>query len=128
MSEEIKMDVPELVQGKLVDEQGNKIPLPAEEAIRDAIIPVEDPELNLSVVDLGLIYGIERDEEERDVKITMTLTSMACPVGPQLRAAVHGAVAKLNGVEDVYVDLVFNPPWNPRTMASEDAQLTLGIA
>ena len=105
-----------------------KIPLPSEEAIRDAIIPVEDPELNLSVVDLGLIYGIERDEAERDVKVTMTLTSMACPVGPQLRAAVHGAVAKLPGVEDVFVDLVFNPPWNPRTMASEDAQLTLGIS
>ena len=103
------------------------LPMPDEQEIRDSIQKVEDPELNLSVVDLGLIYGIVIDEKEREVTVTMTLTSMACPVGPQLRAAIHGAVAKLDGVEDVYVDLVFNPPWNPRTMASEDCQLALGL-
>ncbi len=101
--------------------------MPTEEEVRDSIQKVEDPELNLSVVDLGLIYKIVIDEKEKDVTVTMTLTSVACPVGPQLRAAVHGAVAKLEGVEDVYVDLVFNPPWDPRTMANDDAQLALGL-
>ena len=101
--------------------------MPSEEKIREALVPVVDPELDLSVVDLGLIYGFRVDEETRRVEVDMTLTSMACPIGPQLRAAVHGAVAKLEGVEDVHVNLTFNPPWDPRTMASEDAQLALGI-
>ncbi len=99
-----------------------------ETEIFDALKPIEDPELHLSVVELGLIYGVKFEEEGKKVVVDMTLTSIACPVGPQLRAAVHGAVAKLPGVSDVYVNLVFNPPWNPRTMASEDAQLSLGIS
>jgi metal-sulfur cluster biosynthetic enzyme len=99
-----------------------------EQEIYDAIKPVEDPELHMSVVDLGLIYGVKFENEAKKVVVDMTLTSIACPVGPQLRAAVHAAVAKQPGVEDVYVNLVFNPPWNPRTMASEDALLQLGIS
>ncbi|MES2201281.1 MAG: metal-sulfur cluster assembly factor [candidate division FCPU426 bacterium] len=99
-----------------------------EQEIYEAIKPVEDPELHMSVVDLGLIYGMKFENEGKKVVVDMTLTSIACPVGPQLRAAVHGAVAKVSGIEDVYVNLVFNPPWNPRTMASEDALLQLGIS
>jgi metal-sulfur cluster biosynthetic enzyme len=98
-----------------------------EDNIRDAIKPIEDPELHIAVTELGLIYGVRIQEEGKKVEVDMTLTSIACPVGPALRAAVHGAVAKLPGVEDVKVNLVFNPPWDPRTMASEDAQLQLGI-
>ena len=82
----------------------------------------------MSVVDLGLIYGVKFENDNKKVVVDMTLTSIACPVGPQLRAAVHAAVAKLEGVDDVYVNLIFNPPWNPRTMASEDALLQLGIS
>lgn len=97
--------------------------------IYEAIKPIEDPELHLGIVDLGLIYGVKFDAENpKKVQVDMTLTSIACPVGPQLRASVHAAVAKLPDIEDVYVNLVFNPPWNPRTMASEDAQLSLGIS
>jgi metal-sulfur cluster biosynthetic enzyme len=99
-----------------------------ENEIYEAIKPIEDPELHLGIVDLGLIYGVKLENEGKKVQVDMTLTSIACPVGPQLRAAVHGAVAKLPGVDDVYVNLIFNPPWNPRTMASEDAQLSLGIS
>ena len=99
-----------------------------EEQIYDAIKPIEDPELHLGIVDLGLIYGVKFESEGKKVQVDMTLTSIACPVGPQLRAAVHAAVAKVEGVDDVYVNLIFNPPWNPRTMASEDAQLSLGIS
>lgn len=100
----------------------------SENEIYEAIKPIEDPELHLGIVDLGLIYGLKLENEGKKVQVDMTLTSIACPVGPQLRAAVHAAVAKLPGVDDVYVNLVFNPPWNPRTMASEDAQLSLGIS
>ncbi len=102
--------------------------MPSDTEIYEALRPVVDPELNLSIVDLGLIYGIKQESEGKRVVVEMTLTSMACPVGPQLRAAVHGAVAALPGVEDVYVNLVFNPPWNPRTMASDDVLLHLGLA
>lgn len=98
-----------------------------ETEIFQAIQPVEDPELHLSVVDLGLIYGVKMEDEGKKVIVDMTLTSIACPVGPQLRASVHAAVAKLPGIEDVYVNLVFNPPWNARTMANDDVLLKLGL-
>jgi metal-sulfur cluster biosynthetic enzyme len=100
--------------------------MPTEQEVMDAIRPVEDPELHLSVVDLGLIYGVK--VEGVRVTVDMTLTSIACPVGPQLRAMVHSAVLALPGVQDVYVNLVFSPPWNPRTMAHEDVLLHLGIS
>ena len=99
-----------------------------EKEVYDAIQPVEDPELHLSVVDLGLIYGVKFEDDGKKAVVDMTLTSIACPVGPQLRASVHAAALKVPGIEDVYVNLVFNPPWNPRTMANEDALLTLGIS
>jgi len=102
--------------------------MPTESEVMEAIKPIEDPELHLSVVDLGLIYGVKLEEDGKRVVVDMTLTSIACPVGPQLRAGVHAAVAALPGVQDVYVNLVFNPPWNPRTMASEDVLLHLGIS
>jgi metal-sulfur cluster biosynthetic enzyme len=98
-----------------------------ENEVREALLPIEDPELHISVSELGLIYGVRIQDEGKKVEVDMTLTSIACPVGPALRAAVHGAVAKLPGVQEVKVNLVFNPPWDPRTMASEDAQLQLGI-
>ncbi|MBI4425659.1 MAG: DUF59 domain-containing protein [Elusimicrobia bacterium] len=106
----------------------------AELAFRDvgkALEPVQDPEIHMSVVELGLIYGakIEPVEEGRGKRVTvaMSLTSPACPYGPMLLAMVHGAVAKLPGVRTVDVDLTFNPLWDPRTMASEEAKDKLGI-
>jgi metal-sulfur cluster biosynthetic enzyme len=100
--------------------------MPTEFEVMEALKPIEDPELHLSVVDLGLIYGVK--VEGVRVTVDMTLTSIACPVGPQLRAMVHAAVANLPEVQDVYVNLTFNPPWNPRTMASEDVLLHLGLS
>lgn len=96
--------------------------------VMEALKPVEDPELALSVVDLGLIYGVKFEDEGKKAVIDMTLTSIACPVGPQIRASVHAAALKVPGIEDVYVNLVFSPPWNPRTMANEDVLLHLGLA
>jgi metal-sulfur cluster biosynthetic enzyme len=98
-----------------------------EHEVRLAIYPVQDPELQMSIVDLGLIYGVRVLDEGKKVEVDMTLTSIACPIGPQLRAAVHGAVAQMPGVEETHVNLVFSPPWDPRTMASEDAQMNLGL-
>jgi metal-sulfur cluster biosynthetic enzyme len=99
----------------------------SEDEVRAAIQPIEDPELHLSLLDLGLIYGVRVLDDGKRVEVDMTLTSIACPIGPQLRAAVHGAISQLAGVEQVDVNLVFSPPWDPRTMASEDVQVQLGI-
>jgi len=95
-----------------------------------ALQPVFDPEIHVSIVDLGLVYGAQLQQEDKEgaaVKLTMSLTSPACPYGPQLLAQVHGALAKIPGIRDVDIDLTFTPTWDPRTMASEDAKEQLGI-
>lgn len=99
--------------------------------IGEAVGPVKDPEIHISIAELGLIYGAEikpaTEGEGNRVKLTMSLTSPACPYGPMLLASVHGALAKIPGVRDVDVDLSFAPTWDPRTMASEEAKDQLGI-
>ncbi len=94
-----------------------------------ALQPVVDPEIHMSIVDLGLVYGAElgRTEKGASVKIKMSLTSPACPYGPMLLASAHSALARIPGVADVDVDLVFLPMWDPRTMATEDAKEQLGL-
>lgn len=94
-----------------------------------ALATVLDPEIHMSITELGLIYGAEVLEAEggKSVKVRMSLTSPACPYGPMLLASAHGALAKLPGVRDVDVDLTFQPSWDPRTMASEEAKDQLGI-
>lgn len=88
-----------------------------EEQVREALSTVNDPELGFNIVDLGLVYGIEIDGSKVDVE--MTLTSMACPLGPQMVAEAREAVMKLDGVEDVNVRVVFSPPWSPDMMREE---------
>ena len=87
---------------------------------------MQDPELHLGIVDLGLIYGVEFDGNGT-VKVQMTLTTPACPVGPLLQAQVHSAVLRLPGVKEARVELVWTPPWDPRTMASDDVKMELGL-
>ena len=99
---------------------------PTDEELREALRAVEDPELHMSIVDLGLVYGVEIDEDQR-VTVDMTLTSPACPVGPMLQGLIFHKLSQMEGVEDVEVNLVWNPPWDPRTMASEDIKIALGI-
>jgi metal-sulfur cluster biosynthetic enzyme len=99
---------------------------PTEEEVREALRQVEDPELRMSIVDLGLVYDVELDEDGM-VTVNMTLTSPACPVGPMLQGMIYHKVMGLDGIEDVEVNLVWNPPWDPRTMASEEVKMTLGI-
>ncbi|WP_442481414.1 metal-sulfur cluster assembly factor [Aeoliella sp. SH292] len=101
----------------------------AEDTIREALKEVIDPELFVNVVDLGLIYEITQEEQEggeNKVGIDMTLTSPACPAGPQLIAQSKDAVGKLEGVGEVDVRLVMTPPWTPDRM-TEDARDQLGI-
>lgn len=99
---------------------------PTEEEVRAVLQTVEDPELRMSIVDLGLLYGVTI-EDDGLVSVDLTLTSPACPVGPMLQGMIYHKVAQLPNVMDVEVNLVWTPPWDPKTMASEDVKLALGI-
>ena len=101
----------------------------SEEQVREALKTIEDPELHLGIVDLGLIYGVDINPQPEgdEVKLTMTFTSPFCPYGPQLKTSVQRAIATLPGVKNATVLIVFTPPWDPRTMASEECKVALGL-
>jgi FeS assembly SUF system protein len=84
-----------------------------------------DPEIPVNIYDLGLIYDILIDDDKK-VKIVMTLTAPNCPIADELLLEVKAKVAEVNGVKDAQVELVFNPPWD-QTMMSEEALLELGM-
>jgi metal-sulfur cluster biosynthetic enzyme len=92
----------------------------------EALKPVQDPEIRIGVVDLGLVYDIDVTDEG-EVTIKMTLTTPACPYGEILLAQVHRAAEELEGVTKVQVVLVWDPPWNPEEMCSDLAKDQLGI-
>jgi metal-sulfur cluster biosynthetic enzyme len=94
--------------------------------VHEALREVIDPELGLDIVSLGLIYGVKVDQEGEAV-VTMTLTTPYCPLGPMLESQVHAATQFLPGIRGVKVDLVWAPPWDPHTMASDEAKLELGL-
>ena len=98
-----------------------------EAEVREALRPVCDPELGMSIVDLGLVRDIEISPDGRKVDVAMTLTTPFCPEGPFIVAAAQQAVAHLPGVEASHVDLVWSPPWDPRTDCSDDIKAELGI-
>ena len=98
-----------------------------EEAVMESLRPVQDPEMKIGVVDLGLVYGIRINEEGLHAEIDMTLTSPGCPAAPEIMAAVHRAALATEGINSVHVNLVWSPRWDPRVHASEDAQFELGI-
>jgi len=100
---------------------------PTYDEIMERLKIVEDPELRMSVVDLGLIYGAEYVPETSTVEVTMTLTSPGCPLGGLIQGQAYAVLKDLPGVKDVDVKITFNPPWDPRTMASEDVKMMLGI-
>jgi metal-sulfur cluster biosynthetic enzyme len=83
----------------------------SEEQVRLALRKVKDPELNLNIIDLGLVYGIRVDGSR--VAVDMTLTSPACPAGPQIMTEAERVVRALPGVGDVSVNLVWTPFWSP---------------
>ena len=96
-------------------------------SVREALVSVRDPEIGISIVDLGLIRAIEISEDGARVNVTMTLTSPMCPEGPEIVAAVEFAVKRLPGVTDGSVTLQWSPPWDPRKDASDDVKAELGI-
>lgn len=93
-------------------------------AVRASLSTVEDPELGLDIVSLGLVYTIEH--EQGHVRVVHTLTSMGCPLGPVIERDIGDALAGVEGVESVDVELVFEPPWEPGMM-SDDAKFLLGV-
>jgi metal-sulfur cluster biosynthetic enzyme len=100
-------------------------PPPTDESVMiDALKEVIDPELMINIVDLGLVYNITLDD--RAVHIDMTLTSPACPAGPQIVQQSKMAVEKIPGVEKANIRLVMTPPWSPARMTDEARDL-LGI-
>lgn len=101
--------------------------VPSSNTVIDALRPVMDPELHLSIVDLGLLRGVEVEEDNANVNIDLTLTSPMCPMGPEIINAVRTAVMGVEGVRSCFVDLVWSPPWDPRTDATEDVRAEMGI-
>ena len=95
----------------------------SEDDVTEALSNVIDPELGLDFVELGLVYDV--GIEGGTVNITFTLTTPACPIGPQVSEQMKEFVGELDGVEDVVPSMVFTPPWTPDKM-SEDAKFALG--
>ncbi len=96
-----------------------------EEQVRENLKNVYDPEIGINIVDLGLVYGVDV-AESGDVLVTMTLTSLGCPLGPVIVQEVTNALKDLPGIGAVDVKLVWSPPWSP-DMMSEEARDELGI-
>jgi metal-sulfur cluster biosynthetic enzyme len=102
--------------------------MPTVEQVREALTDVKDPELHLGILDLGLVYDIVTEGENGEhVTIMMTLTSPMCPVGPMFKKSVEDQVLALEGVKSANVEITFTPPWDPRTMASDDVKALLGV-
>ncbi|KXH79771.1 metal-sulfur cluster assembly factor [Sporosarcina sp. HYO08] len=95
------------------------------DSMMGAIENVIDPELGVDIVNLGLVYDVELDEAGT-AKVTMTLTSMGCPMGPQIVANIKQELLELPEVKDVEVNIVWNPPWS-RDMMSRYAKMALGV-
>ena len=97
-------------------------------ATRDEVIEVlrqvEDPELGMDIVDLGLVY--EAQVEDSRAKVIYSLTSMGCPAGPLIAQDIDSAVRQVEGISDVELELTFDPPWTPDRM-SDDAKFILGF-
>ncbi len=93
--------------------------------IEETLKTVHDPEIPVNIWELGLVYEL-KIEDNGFVKVTMTLTAPACPVAGDIIAEVQQKVSALEGVNDVYVHLTFDPPWT-RDMMSEEAKLELGF-
>ena len=98
--------------------------MPTRDEVIEALRQVEDPELGMDIVDLGLLYDVEVDGPR--VKVTHSLTSMGCPVGPLIQEDINRVTRELPGVEDVDVELTWDPPWTPDKM-SDDAKFILGF-
>jgi metal-sulfur cluster biosynthetic enzyme len=94
------------------------------EDVVEALRAVEDPELGMDIVDLGLLYDVEIAGPK--VKVIHSLTSMGCPAGQMIQDDIHRVTSEIPGVEEVEIDLTWDPPWTPERM-SDDAKFILGF-
>ena len=98
--------------------------MPTKDEVVEALRQVEDPELGMDIVELGLFYGAEIDGPS--VTVQYTLTSMGCPAGPMIQEDIERVVSEIPGVDEVRSEVTFDPPWTPDKM-SEDAKFILGF-
>jgi metal-sulfur cluster biosynthetic enzyme len=98
--------------------------MPSKDEVVEALHQVEDPELGMDIVELGLLYDVE--VAGRRVKVRHSLTSMGCPAGPMIQEDINRVAREVPGVEDVDIELTWDPPWTPERM-SDDAKFILGI-
>jgi metal-sulfur cluster biosynthetic enzyme len=98
--------------------------MPTKDEVIEALREVEDPELGMDIVELGLMYDVEVDGPK--VKVIHSLTSIGCPAGPMIQEGIHDAAAAVPGVDEVDVELTWDPPWTPERM-SDDAKFILGF-
>jgi metal-sulfur cluster biosynthetic enzyme len=98
--------------------------MPSRDDVVEALRQVEDPELGMDIVDLGLMYDVKVDGPK--VHVLFTLTSMGCPVGPMIEQQIQEVTYALPGVEEVEAELTWDPPWSPEKM-SDDAKFILGF-
>jgi metal-sulfur cluster biosynthetic enzyme len=96
------------------------------EDVKEALKQIYDPEININIVDLGLIYNVEV-QDNGDVIIDMTLTSPICPFGEVIKEETHRILSQMPGINQIHLNIVWEPPWDPKTMASEEAKLDLGL-
>jgi metal-sulfur cluster biosynthetic enzyme len=98
--------------------------MPTREEVIEALRQVEDPELGMDIVDLGLLYDVE--VEGPKVKVTHSLTSIGCPAGPMIQEDIDSVTRTIPGVNEVEIELVWEPAWTPDKM-SDDAKFILGF-
>jgi metal-sulfur cluster biosynthetic enzyme len=98
--------------------------MPTKDEVIEALRAVEDPELGMDIVDLGLLYDVEI--EGPNVKVIHSLTSMGCPAGPMIQEDIQNVASSVEGVEHVEIELTWDPPWTPERM-SDDAKFILGF-
>ncbi|MGH7057712.1 MAG: SUF system Fe-S cluster assembly protein [Acetobacteraceae bacterium] len=104
---------------------GESRPRVSERAVIDAISQVYDPEIPVNIYDLGLVYAIDINDDGR-VRVEMTLTAPGCPSAQELPVEVHEVLMAVDGVSDVEVETVWDPPWDPSRM-SDEAKLQLNM-
>jgi metal-sulfur cluster biosynthetic enzyme len=96
-----------------------------EEQVRQALTQVYDPELGINIIDLGLVYEVDV-QDNGDVEIRYSLTTMGCPIGPLIEDQIRAFLAPIEGLGEVRPELVFRPAWSPEMM-SDEAKAALGI-
>ncbi|MBM3462954.1 MAG: DUF59 domain-containing protein [Armatimonadetes bacterium] len=100
--------------------------MPTEEQVMDALKQVYDPELPVNIVDLGLVYGVEIQEDK--VQVNMTLTTPGCGMGNFIAMDAKGRIEEIEGVKEANVEITFDPPWEPSRMSEEAVKILGGPA